>query len=265
MFRSSLSWVFISTRNGDVGVQNHPTMPWDTAGKEALKMTLKRPKVHSLLSVSGVWPNVMYKCQLCDYETVRWALVMCFSQIISLYEGCSLQNEGMGCYCKLLSGLVVLRHRVCCVSSVAETSLSCSAPFSSECGRLLNVVVWACFLIPCLPKNERTGWCACVCLQTKAKLALLVLGFLIGLHQDEFEKYVRNKECRLCLEILAKRWIKNVHSLAVPAVGVGTFLEEHPTKLREGSRSSHSLSVVIYCLCSPSGGTGVPQGRACVW
>lgn len=39
----SLSWVFISTRNGDVGVQKHPNLLWDTAGKEALEMTLKGP------------------------------------------------------------------------------------------------------------------------------------------------------------------------------------------------------------------------------
>lgn len=28
-----LSRIFISTRNGDVGVQKHPTLPWDTAGE----------------------------------------------------------------------------------------------------------------------------------------------------------------------------------------------------------------------------------------
>lgn len=158
-----LSWVFISTRNGDVGVQKHHSLLWDTAGKEALGMTLKSPEVHSLLSVSGMWPNVMYKCQLCDYEMVRWALVMCFSQIISLHVGCSIQNEGMGCYCKWLSVLVVLRHHVCRVSSVAETSPSCSAPFSSECGRLLNVGGLG-MLFDTLPAQKWKNWVMCMCL-----------------------------------------------------------------------------------------------------
>ncbi|RMC01210.1 hypothetical protein DUI87_22159 [Hirundo rustica rustica] len=52
---------FVESRSGDVGVQKHPTLPWDTAGKEALEMTLKGPT----LLVSLVCDPM---CHLCDYE-----------------------------------------------------------------------------------------------------------------------------------------------------------------------------------------------------
>lgn len=110
-------------------------------------------KAQTLLSVSGVWPNVMYKCQLCDYQMMR--LVICFSQIISLYAGWSVQNEGMGCHCKLFSYLVVLRHHVCCVS---ETSPSCSASFffwvwkAVKC-RWFGLAFW----YPACPKMKELG------------------------------------------------------------------------------------------------------------
>lgn len=39
-----LSWVFICTRNGNVGVQKRPILPWDAAGKGALGMTLEGPQ-----------------------------------------------------------------------------------------------------------------------------------------------------------------------------------------------------------------------------
>lgn len=124
-------------------------------------------------------------------------------------------------------------------------------------------VVWACFWIPCLPKNERTGWCACICLQTKAKLALLVLDFLISLGQGKFEKYARNKECSPWLEmLLAERWIYDVHIPAVPAAGVRGLLEEH---LTSGEGSSHLLRAIIYCLWRPAGDKGSLRAGVCVW